>query len=108
MVSSGKLLMYGLEEYIREQLTLIEFQNANIDKVIVTFKRTVRILRKQFNLKKRGSNPRFFSKAVQTLSRLLEDLRCAQKATTVDDKIMFLNWAKLRIFDMRAPKPRAQ
>ena len=66
MVSSGKLLMYGLKEYIGEQLTLIEFQNANIDKVIVTFKRTVRILRKQFNLKKRGSNARFFQKLFMT------------------------------------------
>ena len=54
-----------------------------------------------------GAGARFFRKADKTLTRLLEDYKCAKKARSLDDKIMFLNWAKLRIFDIRAPNPSA-
>ena len=107
MVSSSKLLIYGLEGYIQEQLTLIEYKNLDIEKVILILKKTVTNLKHKFSHQKRGANARFFTKADKTLTRLLEDLKCAKKARNLDDKIMFLNWAKLRIFDMRAPKPRA-
>ena len=63
MVSSSKLLIYGVEGYIQEQMTLIEYKNLDIEKVILILKKTVTNLKFKFSHKKGGGWREIFHKS---------------------------------------------
>ena len=102
MVTSSRLLYYGIESYIKEQIFLIEHKNTGTKAAIKRIKHTVRILKNNFKAKlKRGKYTSFYLKTIPVLSQIIRDLKNAKNSTRLGETIMYLNWAKIRIYDMR-------
>ena len=102
MVTSSQLLYYGVESYIKEQIFLIEHKNTGTIATIQRIKHTVLILKNNFKAKlKRKRYVNFYAKTIPVLTQIIKDLNNAKNSTRIGDRLMYLNWAKIRIHDMR-------
>ena len=102
MISTSRLMYYGMENYIKEQIFLIEHGNTGTKKIITRIKHIISILKKHFKMKlKRGRYVTFYTNTIPILNQIIKDLNNAKNSSDIGDVIMYLNWAKIRINDVR-------